>query len=756
VTFTDTSKIATGAISRWHWLFGDGTVIDTTNSNAFTHSYATYGNYTVKLMTASDKGCKSDTVKQTVTINPLPQIGFVVPEICLADAAAQFTDTSKIADGTQASFSYSWNLNVTGITPVPTPFTSLSIKNPSAKYHKSDNYQVAETVTSNKGCAVTLQQLFTVNGSIPVPGFAVQNAGKLCANDSVAILDTSYIDFGNITKVEIVWDNVNHPTVIDLDDNPTSGHNKLGKLYKHLYPNFYNPQAPKTIQIKFTAYSGTICVNSITRNITLNPSPRVQFTILPGICKDTIPRQITQATETTGIAGSFAYTGTGVSNTGIFTPSSTPAGTYNIQYKYTSTIGCADSATQPITVWPSPVAKWGVSSPSCERNNISFTDSSVANYSKIQTWQWVYGDGNSANKTTGTTFSYSYAAAGTYNASLRVITDSGCRSQINTQTIKVNYLPKVSFTQPTICLPDGNGTFTSTSTITDGSQNLFGYSWNFGDPNNATGSTSQSASHQYSTLAPAGGYPVKLIITTKDGCVDSLTQAYSDVNPQPTAAFAATPTAVCVKDNISFTDKSDGKTSAVKAWYWDLGQGQSSSIQNPSRQFNDSGSYQIRLWVDNAQGCRSDTATQSVTINPYPILTLGPNLVVLEGGTVAIKPQKVYGNNLSYLWTAIAPVGSPTYLSSDTAAVPMCTPIASVDSITYKLQLTGIGGCAVSDQITVVVLHTPVIPNTFTPNGDGNHDRWVIKSLESYPGATIEIYNRYGQLVYKTTGYDPN
>jgi gliding motility-associated-like protein len=86
----------------------------------------------------------------------------------------------------------------------------------------------------------------------------------------------------------------------------------------------------------------------------------------------------------------------------------------------------------------------------------------------------------------------------------------------------------------------------------------------------------------------------------------------------------------------------------------------------------------------------------------------------------------------------------------------MCTPIASVDSITYKLQLTGIGGCAVSDQITVVVLHTPVIPNTFTPNGDGNHDRWVIKSLESYPGATIEIYNRYGQLVYKTTGYDPN
>jgi gliding motility-associated-like protein len=756
VTFTDTSKAGAGNLNRWYWQMGDGRVIDTTNSNPFNHNYAAFGTYTVKLAVQSDKGCKSDTVSKTITINPLPQVGFIVPEICLADAAAQFTDTSKIADGSQASFTYSWNINVTGITPAPTPFTSLTVKNPSAKYFKTDNYQVAETVTSNKGCAVTLQQLFTVNGSIPVPYFAVQNANKLCSNDSVGILDTSYIDFGNITKVDIVWDNVNNPTVKEIDNNPTSGNNKLGKLYKHLYPNFFNPQTAKTYQIKFTAYSGGICVNSITKTITLNPSPRVQFTILPGICNDTVPRQITQATETTGIAGTFVYTGTGVNTTGLFTPNNNPAGTYTIQYKYSSTIGCADSATQPITVWPSPIAKWGISSPTCEKNTITFTDSSVANYKKIKTWAWNYGDGTTATKTDSLPYTYQYAAAGSYNASLRVTTDSGCHSQTNTKIIKVNNLPKVSFTMPTICLPDGNGSFNSTSTIGDNSENLFSYSWNFGDPNNATGGTSQTVSHQYSALPPAGGYPVQLIITSKDGCKDSLTQAYNNVNPQPTAAFTTQPTAVCVRDIISFTDISNGKTSAVSKWYWDVAQGQTSSTQNPSRVFRDSGSYQIRLWVDNAQGCRSDTASQSVTIYPYPILELGPNLVVLEGGTIALKPQIVYGNNLRYAWTVVSPAGSPTYLDSITAAIPKSTPAASVDSLIYKLTLTGIGGCAVTDNVTLVVLKAPIIPNTFSPNGDGQHDRWIIKSLESYPGATIEIYNRNGQIVYKATGYDPN
>jgi gliding motility-associated-like protein len=45
------------------------------------------------------------------------------------------------------------------------------------------------------------------------------------------------------------------------------------------------------------------------------------------------------------------------------------------------------------------------------------------------------------------------------------------------------------------------------------------------------------------------------------------------------------------------------------------------------------------------------------------------------------------------------------------------------------------------------------IPNTFTPNGDGINDLWDISALQSYPGCTISIYNRYGALVYNAVNY---
>jgi gliding motility-associated-like protein len=73
--------------------------------------------------------------------------------------------------------------------------------------------------------------------------------------------------------------------------------------------------------------------------------------------------------------------------------------------------------------------------------------------------------------------------------------------------------------------------------------------------------------------------------------------------------------------------------------------------------------------------------------------------------------------------------------------------------ITYTLTVTSDKGCATSDDVFVKLLLAPVIPNVFTPNNDGINDTWVITSLESYPGSVVEVYNRYGQLVYRSIGY---
>jgi gliding motility-associated-like protein len=54
----------------------------------------------------------------------------------------------------------------------------------------------------------------------------------------------------------------------------------------------------------------------------------------------------------------------------------------------------------------------------------------------------------------------------------------------------------------------------------------------------------------------------------------------------------------------------------------------------------------------------------------------------------------------------------------------------------------------------VRVLKKPLVPNAFSPNGDGINDTWVIEYLETYPGAVIEVFNRYGQVVFRSVGYD--
>jgi gliding motility-associated-like protein len=49
-----------------------------------------------------------------------------------------------------------------------------------------------------------------------------------------------------------------------------------------------------------------------------------------------------------------------------------------------------------------------------------------------------------------------------------------------------------------------------------------------------------------------------------------------------------------------------------------------------------------------------------------------------------------------------------------------------------------------------------IIPNVFTPNGDGKNDFWVIEHLAKYPKASVEVFTRWGELVYKSIGYsDP-
>jgi gliding motility-associated-like protein len=746
ITYTDASSVQTGTITQWIWNLDNGAGPATISSNASqTTTYANFGTKAVNLQVATSTGCKSNVYAPAtpVNIHAFPVPGFIVPQICLTDASAQFIDTSKVADGTSAGFTYAWQFNA-GTPPVnPGPNTLTStVQNPIVHYNYYGNYKVGLSVTSN-GCTASTLQSFIVNGSNPVASFVVSNGNALCSNRMVEITNTSYVDFGGLTFLEIYWDQ-NDPTQKTIDSTPVPN-----KKYTHLYPDFQSP-ATKNFTITLRAYSGATsssCKNEVAQTITVNASPKVSLTTLPGICFDAGARLITQAsynTSVTNAAGSPVFSGTGITNvtTGLFDPKAAGAGTYAIQYLAVSDKGCRDSARKNITVWPSPVARWSLSNLLCEKNAISFTDSSVANYSNIIQRKWDFGNGTTSIKTNNAAFGVTYVNAQTYTIGLQVLTDSGCTSTVSTQSVKVNPLPRPAFAMPKICLPDGNGQFTDQSSIADGSQALFSYLWNFGDPLNNTAAVIRNPTHHYSAVGP---YNVQLKLTSKDGCTDSLTQFMNTVYPQPKAAFTAAPSEVCIGDTIHFTDKGNGLTSAAASWNWNLSGGAGSVLQNPLKRFTDSGTFSISYYFFNGEGCVSDTVTTQVIVDPYPVLKLPSKINVLEGGTVVLRPLLVYGTNLQYLWTPA------TYLSNNTDSIPRTTPQAD---ITYKLTLTGKGGCSVTDTTFIKVLLTIDVPNVFSPNGDGINDTWKIKYLESYPGATVEVFDRYGQVVFKSQGYN--
>lgn len=63
-------------------------------------------------------------------------------------------------------------------------------------------------------------------------------------------------------------------------------------------------------------------------------------------------------------------------------------------------------------------------------------------------------------------------------------------------------------------------------------------------------------------------------------------------------------------------------------------------------------------------------------------------------------------------------------------------------------------GCLVSRPILVTVLESIVIFNTFSPNGDGINDKWIIEGIENYPNAEVSVFTRWGQRVYFMMGYN--
>ncbi len=157
------------------------------------------------------------------------------------------------------------------------------------------------------------------------------------------------------------------------------------------------------------------------------------------------------------------------------------------------------------------------------------------------------------------------------------------------------------------------------------------------------------------------------------------------------------------------------------------------------------GVEQYTLTVSDANCTHTDTV--NVEMYPLPTVDAGVDIEDVLGSTVTLGGAPTGPLNSTYFWT---PDTHFLTANDTTLSNPQIDLITELD---YYVFVTDTNGCVNSDTIHVRPIPQIVFPNGFTPNGDGVNDDWQIDYIEQFPESVVEVYNRWGQQLFRSVGY---
>lgn len=139
--------------------------------------------------------------------------------------------------------------------------------------------------------------------------------------------------------------------------------------------------------------------------------------------------------------------------------------------------------------------------------------------------------------------------------------------------------------------------------------------------------------------------------------------------------------------------------------------------------------------------CRTTLTSNSI---PFTIIDFmvnaGPNHTIHKGESVQLQGSST---ETDVLWNPADNMSNPTVIN----------PVVAPQETTTYFLIVDNGTCSITDETTVFVEDGLEIPNTFTPNGDGINDTWEILGIEDFPDCDVQVFSRWGQLIFQTTGY---
>ena len=417
----------------------------------------------------------------------------------------------------------------------------------------------------------------------------------------------TYCNGGNAVGASVVVSASGYPDETDTTDSSGAYQVDVGPDSGTEWPD----GTPFTVTATLGSWSGsntgTVSGSSTQVDVTLQP---------PALVADANANPTTivagESVDFTGSASGGAspyswfwdFDGDGTSTQQNPTHTFNTQGTYDCELEVTDDCGNTDTDTVTITVNPGLSCDAGgpYSGDICDP--VQF-DGSASGGHGGNSFSWTFGDGDSGS---GEDPSHQYDSDGTYTATLTV-TDSEGDTVSDTATVSISTSPVTA---------DAGGPYSGStcdpiqfSGSATGGCTPYTWSWDFDDGGSGSG---QFPTHQYSS---DGTYTVTLTVTSADGDSDQDTSTVS-INTDPVTVDAGGPYSDVVGNPIDFTGSASGGCEPYD-WYWDFGDGDTSTDQNPSHSYSEDGVFTVVLTVtDDAGTVESDQTT--ATIDPAEVI----------------------------------------------------------------------------------------------------------------------------------------
>ncbi|MGV3529167.1 MAG: PKD-like domain-containing protein [Flavisolibacter sp.] len=725
-TFT-WSRAAVAGISNAAVSNQSGNLISETLEN--TSSMAIDVRYVI---TPSANGCSGQQFNYTIKVLPTTVVN-TASEATVCNKSAQNYSIGSNVSGS----SFTWSRDaVAGISNPPSSGTSNKITEALENTTTAPitvHYQIDPVANGCQG--ETFSYAVTVN---PSPVVTSGDMETICNKTALDYTITS-----NVPGTTFTWSRATTPGISNGAVN-----NRAGNQIDEVLNNTTSSPVNVNYVIIPTA-NGCAGNPAFNYTVTVNPSATVSSAATARICNKTaqdylITSAVTGATFTWSRPAVAGISNSAISDQTINPITEALVNTTNqpiaVSYFITPTANNCVSGTFTYTVTVDPTPQSPVASsnaPICLGSNLYLKASTIPNAS----YKWTGPDGFTSNQQNPSRQNVNSAVEGQYQVEAIV---NGCSSEpaitnVSTSNLsssadagqsqlvcgnnaEVNVSGNVLGGEGTgLWSTSGTGTFDNPEQLatkyTPSDEDIRNGGVNLTLTTTNTGVCAPTSSSMRVTISPV---PVVNAGPDLDVCADKKASLNGLVSVSPSAAWTSNGSGNFYPSNTS-----------LNATY------------EPSEEDKIRGFVTVKLTSADNGLCLPVEDTATIRIIKLPFVKAGGEITVLEGHKKKITPT-VSGTQLQFLWTP------NRYLNDNTLQEVIVT---GVTDVVYTIKVTGEGGCVAQDEVAIKVLKPFDVPNTFTPNGDGINDTWLIPNLAKYPDCKVQIFNRYGQVVYESHGY---